>query len=370
MHVLYDVFELTPKGGKSIGIYQYARHLLRAMAGLLPADMHLVVPCHGDNAADFEALSRLAPGKIRCVLKAPATPGKLHRQWWSRVGARKMMREHACGVYFTPKGFLPGSAGRLKGIQTCAVVHDLIPLWYAEHHPGQFSWLETQIVNRGLMRSCRHADTLITISQAAAHDITRRLPDAKRPTVIYNGLAPAPLLPLPAEPVLPYLFAMTSALPHKNAAVLLDAYRAYRQMVSAPLPLVVCGLDACDLPGVTAVKGITPEQLHTHYRDCQLCVFLSLTEGFGFPPLEAMQHGTPTLCADIDVLRETTRGNAVFVDPRDPAAIARELEKCLGPAGAPLLDGIRARCPEVVTSFQWERCAADVLRAMQQAAAA
>lgn len=358
MRVLYDVFELSPRGGKSIGIYHYARQLLAALVEQLPDDVELVLPCHGDNIADF---SLDMPGEL--LRLAPATPGKLARQWWTRHGIRHTMRRHDCDLYFTPKGFLPGWWGGCQGIKTCAVVHDLIPLWYAEHHPGYFGWLESLIVNQGLARTCRHADGLITISQAAAHDIRRRLTRAKTPTVIHNGMTPPPrMAPRAArESAKPFMFAMTSTLPHKNAAVLLEAYRLYRAYAAEPLDLVVCGLDGCDQPGVTAVKGITPARLHAYYRDSVLFVFLSLTEGFGFPPLEAMLHGTPTLCADIEVLRETTRGNAVFVNPTDPAAVARQMAWCLSDQGAGSLAAIRASAASVVDSFSWRQCASEVL---------
>lgn len=364
MRVLYDVFELSPRGGKSLGIYHYARQLLRALADIVPAGTQIVVPCHGDNEADFSLPDHAS---VQCVRLAKATPGKLARQAWTRHGAQRLMREQGCELYFTPKGFLPGWWGATAGIKTCAVVHDLIPLWYAEHFPGYFGWLESQVVNRELVRTCRHADALITISQAAAQDIARRLPDAQVPTVIHNGMSQAPAnLPTQKPDTAPFLLAMASSLPHKNATALLEAYAGYRTLVAQPLDLVICGLEACHAPGVKAVKGISAAQLHGLYRDCQLFLFFSLTEGFGFPPLEAMLHGTPSLCADIEVLRETTLGNAVFTDPRDPAGMARDLAWCLSADGVDTLAGIRQHSAAVVSSFQWTRCAREVLAVWQK----
>lgn len=43
----------------------------------------------------------------------------------------------------------------------------------------------------------------------------------------------------------------------------------------------------------------------------------SLAEGYGYPPLEAMACGTPTVVSNIPVLVETTGGNALVADPRD-----------------------------------------------------
>ena len=44
----------------------------------------------------------------------------------------------------------------------------------------------------------------------------------------------------------------------------------------------------------------------------------STAEGYGYPPLEAMACGIPTIVSNIPVLRETTGGNALFADPLVP----------------------------------------------------
>ena len=305
MKVLFDVFELSPAGGKSMGIYHYAKEVWRACVNDLPEDMHVVLVCHGENEHDFFG----EHPQVTKVIRQRSTPSQWQRQQWLRWGAQALARALGCGVYFSPKGFLPGLVGAPSGLKTCVVVHDLIPLWYAERWPGYFSTLELAVLRYELTRTCRHADRLVTISQASADDILARVPGAKRPAVVHNGLPLAPQhLVQPTRP--PFIFAMASAYPHKNARVLLDGYQCYRALSEHPLDLVVCGIDDPGLPGVQALKGISAEALHGHYRAASLFVFLSLVEGFGFPPLEAMQHGTPVLCSDLPVLRETVCGNA------------------------------------------------------------
>jgi len=44
----------------------------------------------------------------------------------------------------------------------------------------------------------------------------------------------------------------------------------------------------------------------------------STAEGYGFPPLEAMVCGIPTVVSNIPVLIETSGGNALFADPNNP----------------------------------------------------
>ncbi len=147
MRVLFDVFELTPDGGKSIGIYHYARNVWQQFVAVLPEGMSLVLACHGRNESDFPTASH---PRIERVLLQDDTPRQWQRQRWLRWGAQALARQKGCDVYFTPKGFLPGMWGAPTGLRTCAVVHDLIPLWYAEHQPGYFPRMELAVLGREL----------------------------------------------------------------------------------------------------------------------------------------------------------------------------------------------------------------------------
>ncbi|GMA86218.1 hypothetical protein GCM10025868_14680 [Angustibacter aerolatus] len=82
-------------------------------------------------------------------------------------------------------------------------------------------------------------------------------------------------------------------------------------------------------------------------------MFLSLDEGFGIPPLEALHFGAPVLAADIAVLHETLGDDAHFADPRDVPSIAAGVR-----AG---LDAPRTEGP-VDRGFSWD-ATVDGLRA-------
>ena len=58
------------------------------------------------------------------------------------------------------------------------------------------------------------------------------------------------------------------------------------------------------------------------YADATCFVFPSLSEGFGFPPLEAMARGIPTAVANASSLPEVTGTGAIRFDPLDLDAIA------------------------------------------------
>jgi glycosyltransferase involved in cell wall biosynthesis len=358
MDFVFDVAELAPGLGKSIGIYNYAVNLFHHMLPRLGNGLHLHVACNRGGAVDFDPMGH--PGVTQHIVLHDDKPGARDRQVWLRFGAQAFARRIGARHYFSPKGFIPGWFGPSCGLRTVAVLHDLIPLWYSEHHPGYFGRLESVVVNNALLRTARHADELIVISQATAQDVLSRVARPLGHThVIYNGVpfkASDPVHPLGGRP---YIFAVSSALPHKNAAVLLAAYQRYRARTPDPLPLVVCGIDDPKAHGVVAVKGISDVALHTYYAHAELFVFLSLMEGFGFPPLEALSHRAKVLCSDIPVMREVTAGGARLVNPHDVERIAECMSDLLSVAATERVGQDSA--VEVAARFDWDRCANDVV---------
>jgi glycosyltransferase involved in cell wall biosynthesis len=73
---------------------------------------------------------------------------------------------------------------------------------------------------------------------------------------------------------------------------------------------------------IAFVGYVSEDQLIKLYREALLFAFPSLYEGFGFPPLEAMAHGCPTLVSNVASLPEVCGDAAYFVDPYDEESIA------------------------------------------------
>ncbi|WP_162259829.1 glycosyltransferase family 4 protein [Nocardioides sp. Soil777] len=78
---------------------------------------------------------------------------------------------------------------------------------------------------------------------------------------------------------------------------------------------------------------VSDAELKDLYVGARLFVCLTLDEGYGLPPLEALSLGVSVLASDIPVFRETLGGHAMYVDPTDTGAISRSI--------APALDALR-----------------------------
>ena len=64
-------------------------------------------------------------------------------------------------------------------------------------------------------------------------------------------------------------------------------------------------------------KGVDDESLNELYNACDVLLFPSLYEGFGFPIVEAFASGLPVVTSDIPTIREVAGNAAVLCDPRD-----------------------------------------------------
>jgi alpha-1,3-rhamnosyl/mannosyltransferase len=105
-----------------------------------------------------------------------------------------------------------------------------------------------------------------------------------------------------------------------------------------------------EMPGVMAAADV--------------CVYPSLYEGFGLPPLEAMASGTPVVASNVTCLPEVLGSAAVLVDPNDVAAFSKAVESVLSDARA--RTSLIAAGREHAREFTWERCAGQTLNVYRE----
>lgn len=108
---------------------------------------------------------------------------------------------------------------------------------------------------------------------------------------------------------------------------------------------------------------ITNEELVVLYNLCQCFIFPSWYEGFGLPPLEAMQCGAPTIAARATSLIEVIEYENAMFDPSDVHSIKSKLL-------AVLTDNLfRANLIEMaqeqVKKFSWDKIAIKSIQAFE-----
>jgi teichuronic acid biosynthesis glycosyltransferase TuaC len=128
-----------------------------------------------------------------------------------------------------------------------------------------------------------------------------------------------------------------------------------------PLRALAAELGVADRVELTG--QLPPAQARARARAADLFVLPSVDEAFGVAYVEAMAGGVPAIgCAGEDGPEEIAAAGEglVRVAPRDPSALAAELDRLLGDAAAR---------PTVERAFTWERCGAATMAAYRRALA-
>ena len=115
--------------------------------------------------------------------------------------------------------------------------------------------------------------------------------------------------------------------------------------------------------------GYAPDEyLPALYSGALVFTYMSLYEGFGLPPLEAMACGVPVITGNQSSLPEVIGNAGLMVDPFTVREIAASIEKIVNDDG--LRQSLSAKGLIRSTNFSWENASAATIRILQEVAAA
>ncbi len=118
--------------------------------------------------------------------------------------------------------------------------------------------------------------------------------------------------------------------------------------------------------GIVHLDYLRAEQLATVYERAEAFVFPSIYEGFGFPLLEAMARGVPSIAARSSSLPEIGGDAALYFEPRNVSELTTQLERVVSDAA--LRNELAARGRAQAAKFRWERAAAQTVEVLRRAA--
>jgi glycosyltransferase involved in cell wall biosynthesis len=220
------------------------------------------------------------------------------------------------------------------------VVHDLIPLLYPDESPRLHLYFKH--VLPGILQG---AKKVIADSEHTRQDIVRYFGvPSENVAVIFGGIEPLyfssngdqpPRLALPDD----FFLFVGNFTPRKNLKTIIEAFARIHREVPHRLVLVA-RRDRKFAPGVlslanrlgvlekiTILSNLSLRQMLFLYRKATALLLLSEYEGFGYPPLEAMSVGTPSIVSDGTSLAEIVSDAAIRVRSDDIPAISESMRK-------------------------------------------
>ncbi len=257
-------------------------------------------------------------------------------------------------VFHTPHSAVPDEVRQYPNVSVVQTVYDMIPFLLPETMTAKYRDYYADILRR-----IRPEDQVITISQSAKADFCN-----------YTGFAGdrVHVIPLAANEELfrpchdlerraavrtkhaipegPYLLSVCTFEPRKNLRHLV---RSFVQLLRAhpecrDLSLVLTGgqgwmfepilaeLAGTALPrGRIITTGYVPDaELAPLYSGASAFLYLSRYEGFGLPPLEAMQCGIPVIVSNTSSLPEVVGEAGILLSPDDQDGLCQAILNLLG----------------------------------------
>lgn len=341
------------------GVERYAREIARVIDGLVEVGDPQV------QGVDF-VIARPRSGAPRFASAIPEVEvGPGQGVLWEQVA-------------------LPRFAGRDVVINLCNMaplaarsqvtcVHDAHPWLMPENFSRAFRTWYDLMIPRVIRRSARWT----TVSKYSGRmlqelGIAVRAPDA----VTYNAadnfdrIEPEPVA-LPDDVRKSYVLCLGSQSANKNIGLIVGIAD---ELAKQGISVVVAGGGASRIFGEQGAYGgkvvdlgrVSDGELKTLYAGALAFLFPSFYEGFGVPPVEAMQMGCPVIVSDTSALPEVVGDGALLADPRDGAKWLESILRIRDEEG--LRSELVRKGYERAACYSWEGSARTMVALAREAA--
>lgn len=326
------------------GVGVYAERLVQAMLRLDQKNTYTLFLLEDDPIIAGSNLT-----KVMATRYAGMGP---NRFWENLVLPRYLAKNHV-DIYFCPAYVLPVlrrrrsiSKSRTRFVVT---IHDLVGFVYPETFTIKMRLWQRLFVGNAV----RVADRILADSEATKKDILRFYSlDPDLINVVYPPVGeqfqpvtdPETIENIRKTHELPekFILYVGTLEPRKNVASLARGYARLPRELRDRYALILAGapgwysaeiikeIESLQMPDRIRMIGYVDRRILAGlYSMASVFAYLSVYEGFGSPPLEAMACGTPVLSSHSSSLPEAVGGAGILVDPHNIDEISAQLTRLL-----------------------------------------
>ncbi|MCM8709663.1 glycosyltransferase family 4 protein [Clostridium sp. SYSU_GA19001] len=272
---------------------------------------------------------------------------KKHHRFFEQNYFPADLKDNNIDIYHIPQNGI----GMCENIECkkIATMHDLIP------------YIMPETVGRGYLlkflkdvpKVIELSDALITVSEWSKQDILKYFPIDKNKIFVTPLAADDIYKPLDKEKCKYFLSKQYNInksfilyiggfSPRKNVKSLITAFAKVYKDLGKDYNLVIVGATRdqgqylsefssnLEFSSKIIFTGFAPENhLPILYNACDAFVYPSLYEGFGLPPLEAMNCGTPVITSNLTSIPEVVGDAGILINPYNEYELMEALKKLL-----------------------------------------
>ena len=358
--------DISLLGAIYTGQHFYITSLLKTMIARHPEDRFILLTYGDRGRPDFEHYAN-----VEFLELLGGKYSRTRRILYQQMKLNHIIRKLSPEVYFSPAFVQPVT---VKGVKKIVTVHDLI---YKEF-PRTYSGAKNIYLDKALKRALANSDRIIAISKHTKSDILKYfdIPEEKI-NVVYYGVDDifkeeltldaarenASALDLPDN----FYFYVGTLEPRKNIPYMIKNFDLFLNKYPEN-HLILWGWKG-NLPNkVFKALNEVEHRENIHFRgyiDHDLLpsvmrlakgmFFVSLYEGFGLPPVEAMASGCLLFTSKISSIPEVVGDGSIYVDVNSHDGLYKKLIWAEGHADE--VGSIVEKGKTIASNFTWERAA-------------
>lgn len=363
----------------------------------LPATLRYCDEYLNNQAIQFiNTKSQLSSAKIEnqilSLFPLNSIPQKAFKRILYKLYAHEAVFEetflNSCSVYHSPYFPIPKQIQEKQNISKLITIHDLIPIKYPQYFEHQ-----TENVVHKIVKSIQKDNFAVCVSEATKIDFLEEtglpesqvfvVPLAASSSLFYpvtnQDLIKNTLSKYSISSEKPYFLSISTLEPRKNIDTVIKSFaELISQEKNDDLQLVLVGTKGWDFDKIfetikvssnvkdkIIVTGYVPdEDLAPLYSGALGFVYMSFCEGFGLPPLEAMQCGTPVIASNTTSLPEVIGDAGILLAPTDRNGIVQGMLDLYQKTS--LRDSLKEKSISRAGLFSWKKFAEETFQVYEK----